>query len=726
VVASLLADAAASPPAVGLYLGVLLFLWDLVGLSELSYFGHRSQEAWDFAARHLAGKVLFDQLRILAVHAAVGLIGGLLAWGILAARDWVARRNRPRRAWRMARSLGLLLSLHAFFFFRAATETPQVFVDVLYMKGGWRRYLQVVLTDTLGLHVLDSLAAVACLLFVFGPLVRKRVRKLWWASRKKWWEAAPEVRWRAIGWAAGPFLLFALTVAMMAWLLAPAGGSPRNEGPNIVILAADGVRADRLGPKGRSFTPNLNRLAEQSVVFTRAYTSLARTFPAWVNLLSGRYPHSHGVRHMFPRPSELASIGMVLPRHLARHGYETSVVSDYAGEVFGRVDLGYRRIDVPAFDFFEIVRQQSLRLHTHLLPYVTGSFGRKILPVVDGFPDNADPFLMARRVTRELRRLRHSKRFLLTAFFSTTHFPYAASYPYYKLRTDEGYRGPFKYGKTRIPGEKKPTARDIRQVRGLYDGTVAATDEAIGIVLDELERLGLGGKTIVVFTSDHGETLYEADLGMGHGDHLRGESALRIPLAIKARSVEPRRVGSIVRDVDVAPTLAAMVGHPLKDSDGEDLTSVLRGEKDDAGLSAFSETGLWFTLAGEGWTVEDRLYYPEVLGGLMSIDPKGGYVITVKDRYRDLVIAAKHRCIYSSKWKLVYKPLRAGVELELYDVEADPLSQNDLSDERPDVVERLWPKLRDWMLEDRRAVMRGGYVVPRVDRPDRVAERRSR
>lgn len=720
------ADAVVSPPGAAVLLAVGLFVWSVMGLSDVSYFGHSSPEAREFAMQHLLHKVLMDQLKILSLYVAVALFGGLFAWGLLAARDWVGRRKaRPPRWWRLVRGLLVAGALHGFFFLRAAVETPQLYEQSLYGQGGWRRVLQVNLTHHAGLMVLQLGFFLLVVGFVFSPLARSRVRKGWTQSwRRPRLPKGGRRRAAVVSWAVAPVAVLLVLLAVVGWFLAPPRSSPQNKGPNVVILAVDGLRADHVYRGSEDKAPRLAEFRRGATVFTRAYTSLARTFPSWMSLLTGRFPHSHGVRHMFPTPEELARVGPVLPAHLKRAGYETAVVSDYAGEIFGRVELGFDHIDVPAFDFYQIVRQQSLRVHTPLLPYLTTSFGRRMFPVVDGFPDAADPFDMARRVKGSLQKLSRHKKFFLTAFFSTTHFPYAAPYPYYRLFTKAGYDGPFKYGKTRIPGEKKPTKADIRQVRGLYSGAVSATDAAFGEVLDELRRLGIADRTIVVVVSDHGETLYESNLGMGHGDHLRGESALQIPLMIRVPGVSKgREVDAVVRDVDLAPTLSALLGHPLSRVDGQDLRPLIEGKKKDLGLSAYSETGVWFTLAGEGWTPEDRLYYPEVLGGLMEIDADKGYTIKLKAAYRDLVIAAKHRCLIRGRWKLIYRPLREGVSLQLYDVKKDPLNLNDLAEKRKELVARLWKSLRRWLLQDPQNVARGRYVLPRVEAsPTQIGE----
>ncbi len=717
-VAGLIADALVSPPCAGLCIATVLFVWSVLELTKVSYFGHTSPEAMDFAIRHLARTVVSFQIRILAYYWAVAVFGGLLAWMILAGRDLVARRNKVTRIRRAIRSFATVGFLHVYFFSRAVVETPELYAQYLYLEGGWRRWFQVTLTHRLGLGLLDTLFVLLVVFIVFSPLFRRGVREKWGkdfhGTLRKWKNMHVGKRKRLLVAALVPMGVFPILIAVFARTFSGPTSSPENKGMNVIILAVDGLRSDYVWGDESNYAPEIRAFGRRSVVFTRAYTSLARTFPSWISLLTGRFPHSHSIRHMFPSSEETASIGETLPARLREMGYTTAVVSDYAGEIFARADLGFDHTDVPDFDFSQIVKQQALRIHVHLLPYIVNSFGRNLFPVVDGFPDAADPFELEARVRRKLRSLSRNRKFFLTAFFSATHFPYAAPYPYYRMFTDDSYRGPYKYGKTRMPGEETVSEEDIGQVRGLYRGAVASVDRALGGILQELRRLGIEDRTIVVITADHGETLYEGDLGMGHGDHLRGESALRIPLAIYIpKMTKGKVVHSVVRDVDLAPTLAASVGIPMKYSEGENLTPLIKGSKNDFDLAAYSETGLWFTLEGEGWSSSDRLFYPEVLGGLMEVDAERGYEISLKDEYRNLVIAAKHRCVIYRNWKLIYRPLVDGVDLQLFDIEKDPLNETDLSSEKPEIKNMLWSKLKGWLLEDPKNVYRGGYVLPK-------------
>ena len=746
-------DALSSPPAAAVYFMVVLFMWDLAGLTNVSYFEHTNPKATDIAIKYLGGALIAEQLRLLAIQVAVALLLGLVAWALLAARDLVrcgpvgANRSfsgedgassstggacrgtllrRPsNRFVRLVRALVVVLLLHGYVLARALVWMPALYAGGWYSRGGWRASVQSFLTDRLGLVGVDIVAFLVGAGIVFGPLVHWSIRRRWLRARSKVVSSRDGLvgrlrsalagigsgGWSVWAWLTAPVVVLAALLALAGWMTAPPSGHG-NKGPNILILASDGVRVDRIVGRGKVLAPHVWKLSQRSAVFTRAYTSLARTFPSWVTLLTGRFPQTHGIRHMFPTAKRLARVGLALPGHLAAHGYRTEVMSNYAGEIFSRVDLGFQRVSAPAFDFSKIVEQTGLRVHTNLLPYVTGGLGRRFVPMVNGFPDASDPFILARRVNRVLARLRRSDRFFLTVFFSVTHFPYSAPNSYYRRYAVPGYRGPFKYGKTRMLGEHKPSSTDIRQVRGLYDGTVSAMDDAMAQVLATLKRLGLAKNTIVVITADHGENLYEPGMGMGHGDHLRDEASLRIPLIIHVPGLVGQRIDTVVRDVDLAPTLAALVGHPMPSVDGHDLRPLIEGKRRDLGLNAYSETGLWFTMAGEGWKASDRMPYPEVLGGLMEVDPKHGFSIRVKKRYADLVIAAKHRCIVSGRWKLIYQPLPDGVHLHLFDAVRDPLSRHDLATQHPKVVARLWQKLRSWMLQDPHARQVGDYVLP--------------
>jgi arylsulfatase A-like enzyme len=475
--------------------------------------------------------------------------------------------------------------------------------------------------------------------------------------------------------------------------------------------------------------PTLTKLAERGSRFDRAFVSLPRTFPSWVSLLSGRHPHHHGIRSMFPRWEDRTKDFDALPERLARVGYRTAVVSDYAGDIFDRIDLGWTETHVPIFDFRQLVRQRALEQQTPLLPFLHSRAGRAVFPVLRELNDAADPSMLAKDVTDVMGRLR-GRPFFLTVFFSTAHFPYfpyAAPAPYYARFTDPAYRGRFKYDRpVGLEHEEAPDEADIAQVRGLYDGAVASVDAAASGVLSALDRLGLAKNTIVVVVADHGEMLWDHGRGVGHGDHLIGDESTHVPLVVYDPRKPASRSSAVVRDVDLAPTLYELLGVDAPgDLDGSSLVPLMSGASSPAPCVdhapakpetcrrlAYAETGLWFTEDIVGLDPSQRIPYPGV-AEITEVEPDHHDEVVLKKEMRDLVLVAKHRMVRDERYKLVYVPTRAGVRYELFDTDADPGEVHDISAERPAEVQRLRGELWKWMLADPGMEARGGYLVPR-------------
>jgi arylsulfatase A-like enzyme len=172
-------------------------------------------------------------------------------------------------------------------------------------------------------------------------------------------------------------------------------------------------------------------------------------------------------------------------------------------------------------------------------------------------------------------------------------------------------------------------------------------------------------------------------------------------------------VDAIVRDVDLAPTLAALVGKPMRTKmSGRSMVSLMRGKPGRPDRAAFMETGLWFTPKPQGVDPTLRIDYPPVLHGLVSLDQKRGGDLVVNPRYETLVVAAKHRAIRTQRWKLVYVPLIRGVRHQLFDLKADPYCTRDVAASHPKVTARLVTRLRRWMRGEPGSIQVGDYVLP--------------
>ena len=357
-----------------------------------------------------------------------------------------------------------------------------------------------------------------------------------------------------------------------------AVAAPVDMRPNILVLAADSLRADRLDVARTA--PHLSALAARGTRFDRAYVSLPRTFPSWVTPLNGRHPHHHGSARCSPAGKSVPTTSTPSLSASRERDTRQGSAAITRGDVFSRIDLGFGTVDVPEFDFRQLVRQRALERETPLMPFLHSRIGRAAFPVMRELNDAADPSMLARDAIRTMRRMEGHGPFMLVVFFSTAHFPYAAPSPYYRRFADAGYRGRYKYDRpVGLASDLPADARDETQVRGLYDGAVLAIDDAAQSMIDALARDGLTDKTVVVVTADHGETLYDHGHGAGHGDHLFGDEGVHVPLLIvDPRRAKTRREPGIVRDVDLAPTLYAVGGVvPPGDLDGRSLEPALDG-----------------------------------------------------------------------------------------------------------------------------------------------------
>ena len=676
--------------------------------------GARRAEAMaEFIAARFGGELTRIKIRIVLLSAVFGVALGLVADALA----WARRTSDGRRREHVLERLGVVAVLHAGVVAWSMADSPQLYSGRWYAVGGLRRTVEVLVTDVLGPSGVVVCMSALAIAYVRPAWVKRGLRRVLdpieraSLGRRSAFLVALVGGVVAVDARVGARATGGQPAALPREVRAPDGVSAGTR-PSFLVIAADSLRADRLDA---TRAPTLAALAARGVAFDKTYVSLPRTFPSWVTLLTGRHPHHHKIRSMFPTWDERARDLDALPSRLARAGYRTGVVSDYAGDIFGRIDLGFELVDTPTFDFTVLLRQRALERETPLLPVLHSRVGRALFPEMRELADGADPELLATDAITALRRLsRGPEPFFLTVFFSTAHFPYAAPAPYYARYTDPSYRGRFKYKKpVGLGTEGPPDAADVGQIRGLYDGAVSAIDHAAGRLLEELRARGLSDRTIVLLTADHGETLYDHGHGQGHGDHLFGDEGTHIPLVLfDPRAEHSDRVGDIARDVDLAPTVYELAGVPAPDDlDGTSLAGALRGESIGDRL-AFAETELWFTEDIPGLPADLRMPYPGIMR-LTEIDSKHGSEIVLRKDMRLLTTVARHRMVRDGRYKLVYVPTRAGVRYLLFDTVADPGETIDVSAARPAVAQRLERELWRWMLEDTEMQAKGGLLVPR-------------
>ncbi len=514
---------------------------------------------------------------------------------------------------------------------------------------------------------------------------------------------------------AGAMVLIALAyLSLIGFAIREPLGLPRRlphaGRPNLIMIGSDTLRADRIGAvrNGESLTPNIDRLAASGTRFTSCYVPCARTAPSLISMLTGTWPHHHGVRDNFVADTDKELKCVTLPKVLRQLGYRNAAVSDWCGADLGKFDFGFDILDLPEdqWNLKYLIRQGPKDIRLFLSLFLHNRVGRQMLPEVyylGGVPQTTQ---LGRRGRHMISRLASSgEPFFLNLFYSTTHPPFASENPYYIRYAKPDYKGESKFAMARLSDPFEIIRRqgepreefDLDQILALYDGCVAQFDDEVGKLMAHLEAGELIEDTIVVLYSDHGMEFFEHGT-WGQGNSALGDFSARVPLVVAGPHIPAgQQVEQVVRTVDLLPTVLDLLEAPSIRCDGVSLKATIVDPRHDLRLSAFNETGIWITkIPG---LPDGHLTYPDLLQLLDVPDDSTG-TLSIKDEFRLLTLQSKDRMIRDGRWKLVYQPLEHGMRLALYDVENDPDCTVDVAGENGNIVARLFPELRKWMSKD--------------------------
>lgn len=342
------------------------------------------------------------------------------------------------------------------------------------------------------------------------------------------------------------FAALALWVATSLGCL-PSRPMPGADAPSVLLVSVDTLRADRVGAYGARYgaTPVIDGLSAEGLRCEKAMSPVPITLPAHATLLTGLYPPRHGVRHngIF----RLAQERVTLAERFRDAGYATAaIVGAVVLERRYGLDQGFDRYD----DHFGGTQANP-----------TGYLER---PAAD--------------VTAAALR-----------WLGETDGPFFLFVHYYDPHAE--YRPPAPFAE-RFAGRP-------------YEGEVAAVDASIGTLLDALRAQGRFERTVVVVTSDHGESLGEhAERTHSYGLY---DATLSVPLVLRGPGVPAgTTLYGVTSLASVAPTLLRLAGLPaLEASDGEDL--VARSAAPAAG-EAYAET--LATQLDHGWAPLHALRTP--------------------------------------------------------------------------------------------------------------------
>ena len=316
-----------------------------------------------------------------------------------------------------------------------------------------------------------------------------------------------------------------------------AAQTPEKIAPNVVLITIDTLRADHLGCFGyqQIKTPNIDGLAADGTLFTRAFTTVPVTLPSHATMLTGTYPMLSGM-HDFSG-NKLSLQQPTLATVLKQSGYATGAVVAAAvlDSRFG-LNQGFDFY----YDHFDFNRLDEANLDETERP------GNQVADqALDWLAKNSQ------------------KKFFFWMHLYDPHFPYRPPEPY-----------------------------ATEYASHLYDGEIAFADEQVGRLLRFLKDKGLYQNTIIVLSGDHGESLGE------HGEKTHGffiyNATMHVPLIIHLPGkTAASKVATPVSLVDLMPTVLAAVGaNAPAQVQGRSLLPLVHDESSERERNVYGETFL--------------------------------------------------------------------------------------------------------------------------------------
>lgn len=402
------------------------------------------------------------------------------------------------------------------------------------------------------------------------------------------------------------FAVISLTVGTS--LMASDPLPSENSKMNVLFIAVDDFRPE-LGAYGvdQVKSPNIDKLADEGLLFNRAYAQQAICGASRISLLTGMFAQStkiYGIK--LKKKDQLPEITS-LPRHFKDNGYNTISI----GKIYHHGDDDpeawskepYRAMSGSGYVTDEAKELVVLNNETN------PSAGTKGPPTeAADVADNAHhDGKLAERAIDEIRNLDSSKPFFLAVGFRKPHLPFTPPKKYWDMYSPaeiDTASNPFwpenrtkytmnNYGELRnyygMPRGKEDVSNEqAKHLKHGYYASVSFIDAQIGKILNELDKQGLKEKTIVVIWGDHGWKLGEHK---SWAKHTNFEIDTRVPLIIHAPGYDTakNRTDALVELIDVYPTLSELCGLPLPEHlEGTSFAPLLEDPDKDWKKAAFS------------------------------------------------------------------------------------------------------------------------------------------
>ncbi len=498
-----------------------------------------------------------------------------------------------------------------------------------------------------------------------------------------------------------------LAVRLADGVSRPLEIGPEAGRPNFVLVIMDTVRADHVSPYGYSSdtTPNLTRIAEESVLFEDATAPGIWTLPTHASMFTGMYESEHGL-HLGHTWMEERFV--TLAELLSDNGYLTVGVTGNPILVpsFANMAQGFacmllsESLHVPRamFDWPGALPVSGvldwlgpLAENVHGRVFEDTLLGRLLVRWLLPGPTEWNRgrqdtgAAVANDLVREWLTARdQTVPFFLFLNYFEPHAPYNPPSPFRdrfladalfeRARRDykRTWRGGMRPGHTRWRGRSLGLAdppyepEDVLAMRQLYDGEIAYVDYRIGQLYEMLEEHGLLENTVLIVTADHGEQFLDEHGLIAHEFSIY-ESLLRVPLMVRFPRFAPRRVETPVQTIDLFKTVLWLAGiAPPADQ----------------------------PVRGSILPLEENMAYQPLIVSEYSVPNFPAFFLQENARHVDLRRYSRtFRAVRENGWKYIWCSDGAH---ELYHLAEDRGEQHNVIDGRPQRAADLRRKLDAW------------------------------
>lgn len=448
--------------------------------------------------------------------------------------------------------------------------------------------------------------------------------------------------------------------------------------PNVIFILADDLGYSELGCYGNSYneTPNIDKLAENGIRFTNAYSAQTVSSPTRAALMTGLFPPRTGIID-YLRPDDTKHLNedyTSLAEVFKSKGYHTGIIGKWHQTGYTRAGAPYESSpDKHGFDEVIISENEGIANGTYFHPYHFNKDVKKILAgekefLVDRLNEEALQFI---------DRQQEDKPFFLYLSHYAVHTQVHGKpedVDYFRNKPGAGVGSPSQNNPGNDPYKKWPADYRANKNNPHLAAQLRDIDRGVGAILHKLKEKGLLNNTLIVFTSDNGgETNVTTNAPLRDGKSSQYEGGIRIAKIVYFPAMIPQ--GKVIDEpvvtYDYLPTFCDMLGVNKKElyqqPDGFSLWSLWTGKSD-----SLKERALCWHYP---------LDKPHFLGGRSSA------------------------AIRLGDWKLMQ--FYDSGALELYNLKEDIGETNNLVLQHPDIVKDLMAKLNTWR-ED------VGAVVPEI------------